>query len=168
MTGQINVNKIAARTGTTITIDTGDALTVDTLKGTATAGSINVVGEGNSTTTNLQQGLCKHWITYDHGGNSAYAGVSGATLRDSLNCSTVTDVSTGIGEPNFTSIMSNNTYSPVLSSHWQGTTTDDHRRYSRFVGPSKFSTSAYAFGSQYVNGTSQDNYITSHVTGDLA
>lgn len=32
----------------------------------------------------------------------------------------------------------------------------------------KFTTGAYAFGAQYVNGSSQDNHITSHVTGDLA
>ena len=145
----------------------GNNVKVNQLSGIDTAGSISVQGEG-SATTNLQQGLCKHWITYDHGGNSAYAGVSGATLRDSLNCSSVTDVSAGIGEPNFTSNMGNDAYSPVLNAHYQGKTTDSERRYSRFVAPSKFSTSAYAFGSQYSNGNSQDNYITSHVTGDLA
>ena len=32
---------------------------VNTLTGTTTAGSIAVTGEGGSTTTNLQQGLCK-------------------------------------------------------------------------------------------------------------
>ena len=35
---------------------------VNTLTGTTTAGSIAVTGEGNSTTTNLQQGLCKVWV----------------------------------------------------------------------------------------------------------
>ena len=34
----------------------------NTLTGTTTAGSISVTGEGNSTTTNLQQGLAKVWI----------------------------------------------------------------------------------------------------------
>ena len=143
-------------------------LKVDKFTGVGTAGSIVVTGEGNSTTTNLQQGLCKHWITYDHDGESGYSDVSGTTLRDSFNTSSVTDAATGIGEPNFTSTMSNTKYSPVLNAHYQGTTTDADRRYSRFVAPAKFSTNAYAFGSQYVNGTSQDNYITSHVTGDLA
>ena len=38
-------------------------LKVDTLTGVTTAGSISVTGEGNSTTTNLQQGLAKAWIT---------------------------------------------------------------------------------------------------------
>ena len=34
-------------------------LKVDTITGVTTAGSISVTGEGNSTTTNLQQGLAK-------------------------------------------------------------------------------------------------------------
>ena len=37
-------------------------LKVDTLTGVTTAGSISVTGEGNSTTTNLQQGLAKAWV----------------------------------------------------------------------------------------------------------
>ena len=36
-------------------------LKVNTLTGVSTAGSIAVTGEGNSTTTNLQQGLDKAW-----------------------------------------------------------------------------------------------------------
>ena len=37
-------------------------LKINTLTGVSTAGSIAVTGEGNSTTTNLQQGLCKSWV----------------------------------------------------------------------------------------------------------
>ena len=37
-------------------------LKVNTLTGVSTAGSIAVTGEGNSTTTNLQQGLIKAFI----------------------------------------------------------------------------------------------------------
>ena len=40
-------------------------LRVDNLKGSTTGGSINVLGEGTSATTNLQQGLCKVWINFD-------------------------------------------------------------------------------------------------------
>jgi hypothetical protein len=40
-------------------------LKTNTLTGTSTAGSIAVTGEGNSTTTNLQQGLVKMWIRLD-------------------------------------------------------------------------------------------------------
>ncbi len=37
-------------------------LKTNTLTGTSTAGSIAVTGEGNSTTTNLQQGLAKLFV----------------------------------------------------------------------------------------------------------
>ena len=37
-------------------------LKVDKFTGVTTAGSIDVTGEGNSTTTNLQQGLAKAWV----------------------------------------------------------------------------------------------------------
>ena len=37
----------------------------NTLTGTTSAGSILVTGEGGSTTTNLQQGLTKTWVTID-------------------------------------------------------------------------------------------------------
>ena len=42
-------------------------LKVDKFTGVTTAGSIDVTGEGNSTTTNLQQGLAKAWVQYDMG-----------------------------------------------------------------------------------------------------
>ena len=41
-------------------------LRVDNLKGSTTGGSINVLGEGTSATTNLQQGLTKAWLNVDN------------------------------------------------------------------------------------------------------
>ena len=61
-------------------------LKVDKFTGVTTAGSISVTGEGNSTTTNLQQGLCKCWAKYD----------AGSSLNDSFNVATLTDSGTGI------------------------------------------------------------------------
>ena len=62
----------------------------DTLTGTSTAGSISVTGEGNSTTTNLQQGLVKVWLHFDQKGDS------GSTQAlDSFNVGSVTDNGTG-------------------------------------------------------------------------
>ena len=58
-------------------------LKTNTLTGTSTAGSIAVTGEGNSTTTNLQQGLVKAWCNYDGGSNS---------LSDNFNIGSITDV----------------------------------------------------------------------------
>ena len=62
-------------------------LKVDTITGVTTAGSIAVTGEGNSTTTNLQQGLCKAW--------SNITGTGTASLDDSLNIASLTDNGTG-------------------------------------------------------------------------
>ena len=60
-------------------------LKVDKFTGVTTAGSISVTGEGNSTTTNLQQGLCKAW----------FQASSDTTLTDSFNISSGTDNGTG-------------------------------------------------------------------------
>ena len=59
-------------------------LKTNTLTGTSTAGSIAVTGEGNSTTTNLQQGLCKVWISMD----------AGQTDNNSFNVSSRSDEAT--------------------------------------------------------------------------
>ena len=71
-------------------------LKVDKFTGVTTAGSIDVTGEGNSTTTNLQQGLCKMWARLD--------GTGTIGLDDSFNVSGTTDVGTG----NYTFTFSNN------------------------------------------------------------
>ena len=60
-------------------------LKVDKFTGVTTAGSIDVTGEGNSTTTNMQQGLAKAW----------FQASSDTTLSDSFNISSGTDNGTG-------------------------------------------------------------------------
>jgi len=82
-------------------------LKVDTLTGVTTAGSIDVTGEGNSTTTNLQQGLCKHWISVD---------MSSAAVLDSFNAGSITDNGTGDFTNTITSVMSNDDYSNTIGS----------------------------------------------------
>ena len=72
-------------------------LKTNTLTGTSTAGSIAVTGEGNSTTTNLQQGLAKMW----HRSSDA------ASPTDSLNVSGGTDNGTGDFTYAFTNNMGN-------------------------------------------------------------
>ena len=62
-------------------------LKVDTLTGVTTAGSIDVTGEGNSTTTNLQQGLLKAWANLDGSGTVG--------VNDSFNTTSITDNGTG-------------------------------------------------------------------------
>jgi hypothetical protein len=62
-------------------------LKVDKITGVTTAGSIDVTGEGGSTTTNLQQGVLKAW-TVD-------ASSSAGTVGDSFNNSSFSDDGTG-------------------------------------------------------------------------
>ena len=87
---------------------------VNTLTGTSTAGSIAVTGEGNSTTTNLQQGLAKAWITHQHGD----------TVDDSFNQSAITDSGTGDFTCNFSSNMASATY---IVPNCGSTYADQHR-----------------------------------------
>ena len=47
-------------------------LVLDNIAGRTTAGSITIVGESNSTTTNLQQGLAKAWAGGADDGTSAF------------------------------------------------------------------------------------------------
>ena len=74
-------------------------LKVDSLTGVTTAGSISVTGEGNSTTTNLQQGLAKAWASYEM--------YSSDTIRGSFNVSSKADNGTGASTLSWTNSMQN-------------------------------------------------------------
>ena len=131
-------------------------LKVDTITGVTTAGSIAVTGEGNSTTTNLQQGLTKSWLSYNHDGNS---------VRDSFNVASVTDVATGRFEPAYTNNMSNANYSAYGSSQHAGT-------LRLATGSDTYSTSATDYYVQYNNSGTDTAYdypkVSAAVSGDLA
>ena len=82
-------------------------LKVNTLTGVSTAGSIAVTAEGNSTTTNLQQGLIKYWVNYNHLGDA---------VRDSFNSASKTDHATGDFSIGMTNAMSSSNYSTTFNS----------------------------------------------------
>lgn len=75
-------------------------LKVDKFTGVTTAGSIDVTGEGNTNTTNLQQGLVKHWVNYDF---------TTQTIDGSNNSSSGTDHSAGHYTSNFTTNLNSAT-----------------------------------------------------------
>ena len=81
----------------------GSQLKVDTITGVSTAGSVAVTGEGNSTTTNLQQGLGKSWANINQN--------SSTSIRDSFNTSGIVDEATGRHTISFTTSMGNINYS---------------------------------------------------------
>ena len=78
-------------------------LKVDKFTGVTTAGSILVTGEGNSTTTNLQQGLAKMWNFVNQSDGSP-------AIADSFNCSSLEDEATGRTFNNLTNNMSSATF----------------------------------------------------------
>ena len=86
-------------------------LEVDKISGTTTAGSIAVTGEGNSTTTNLQQGLAKLWSVWDSSNGSS---------KDSFNSASLTDNATGRWTNNFTNNMGNVNYSVTAAAAHSG------------------------------------------------
>ena len=100
-------------------------IAIDKLKGVTAAGSMLVVGEGGTTTTNLQQGLLKGWMNLDGSGTIA--------ILDSFNVSGATDNGTGEYTQTHTNAMNNALYSVAVSS--------------------KRSTSGNRSGSQHQDGT---------------
>ena len=87
-------------------------LNVDTIKGKSTEGSISIQGEG-SKTTNLQQGLCKHFNFYNQ---------TSETVFDSFNQSSVTDNTGGDYVSNFTNSFSNVNYGSTGIAQRQNST----------------------------------------------
>ena len=83
-------------------VDSSGHVKLDTVKGYTSAASVNVVGEGGSTTTNLQQGLAKHWVQMNGTGTVA--------VHDSFNNASLTDNGTGFYNFNLTNSMSNDDY----------------------------------------------------------
>ena len=123
-------------------------LKVDALTGVTTAGSISVTGEGNSTTTNLQQGLLKAWAET----NSA-----GTAINDSFNIASLVDTNTGQQTCNYTNDFATGSY-PVV------TTGQSVSSNNTFSGSSAGSWIVYSFnGSAY-----SDMAMSTIASGDLA
>jgi hypothetical protein len=93
-------------------------LKVDKFTGVTTAGSIDVTGEGNSTTTNLQQGLLKCWSTVEMDNSN--------NIPDSFNSSGITDNGSGTPEFNFTNSMSTAASYVFAGSGHDGTFINEH------------------------------------------
>ena len=83
---------------------TNSEVTIASNKFVGTAsGTMTVVGEGGTTQTNLQQGLCKAWCRFDDG-----------TSSDSFNIASVTDHGTGDYQVFIANDMANATYTASL------------------------------------------------------
>jgi len=136
-------------------------LKVDSLTGVTTAGSISVTGEGNSTTTNLQQGLAKASINFTQ--------VSTQTIRSSVNFSSLTDAGTGqTSNISFTSSMSDSLF--VGSFYTNATVSLARNNFNNQYAGGFGDKSTGSFGTySYGDSGAVDSSITDvNIHGDLA
>ena len=133
---------------------------VNTLTGTTTAGSISVTGEGNSTTTNLQQGLIKSWINFE--------GTNTSNTRDSFNITSITDDATGRQTVTIANDMANANYCATAGGCFDVTQADDTQARQ---GPAvnNFATGSFRTHCGSNTYSANDwNIVTAQVSGDLA
>ena len=137
-------------------------IAIDKLKGASSAGSMLVIAEGGTNTTNLQQGLNKAFCSYDFDTDQ---------VRSSFNIGSVTDRGTGSLYGNFTNNMGSATGYTCTS----GTTAndpgsmanDDTNRYSLISAD----TAARYSQNNVVVGTGaviNDEAVQGIIVGDLA
>jgi len=132
-------------------------LKVDTITGVTTAGSVAVTGEGNSTTTNLQQGLAKVWC-------SATIATNTHTIQDSLNVTSLTDGGAGITSVVITNDMNNDDYSVSACLGISGS-----RLFASLNANSDIATGSYKMNSiNYAGGFEDYDNFGSSIHGDLA
>ena len=132
---------------------------VNKLTGTSTAGSILVTGEGNSTTTNLQQGLAKAFCSWGHTNHTS--GI------ETFNIASITDTGTGNNNVNLTNNMAT-AEAPATSG---GTTFYGTNLYGAGLGPvgSEHTTSSFRhLAARQGTGAQDNDYMVVVVHGDLA
>ena len=94
MAGIVGLTEIQHQNGTSaMTVNTSGNLTIKT-------GTTTVQGEGTNT-TNLQQGLHKHWGTF---------GMDDGAIDDSFNMSSTADIAGGQYNVNITTAMANTNF----------------------------------------------------------
>ena len=127
----------------------------NTLTGTTSAGSINVTGEGGSTTTNLQQGLAKVWVNVQQ--TSTYS------TRDSFNLSSHGDEGTGKSRLTFTNSFGNANHSASgMASNLNNLLGNDNSTHEQ-------TTSTIQVAVFDVGGSVQDgSFVTVSIHGDLS
>ncbi len=137
-------------------------LRVDNLKGSTTGGSINVLGEGTSATTNLQQGLCKAWCNFNQ---------ATPAITDSFNISSVSDDSNGKHTISFSSNFGNTTYATSVYFRRNSDADAGGGYYGSNSSDTK-TASAMKFKAIYIDTSDQNltdyTELCTHFLGDLA
>ena len=83
----IKVDTLQTRSGSTSAVTGAGFVATDQIRGNTAANSVTVVAEGGTVTTNLQQGLAKHWCSLN--------GTSTIAIRDSFNTASIGDGGNG-------------------------------------------------------------------------
>ena len=146
----IKVDTLQTRAGSTAAVTGAGFVATDQIRGNTSAGSTTVVGEGGSTTTNLQQGLAKVWCS---------GASDGASIQDSFNVSSMADTATGVQTPSIANDMVNNDYSVFSCCN------NDTLICPNVKG---IGTGVYSAKMQAPDGTDTDVVMASTVHGDLA
>jgi len=133
-------------------------LKVDKFTGVTTAGSILVTGEGNSTTTNLQQGLCKQWIKFSSANHSTADSFNTTSITDNGTADTTITIANDMASANY-SIGALATDYHVHEKDYNGTdaTATLYRLYTFLVSSTNGSTTA-----------NEEDRVYAHIFGDLA
>ena len=138
---------------------------IDKIGGVASAGTIAVIAEGGTNTTNLAQGLLKMWADLSGGGTPA--------IDDSLNTSSVTDVASGERRINLTTSMGNTNYMVIAGMINDGNSGGTRGAAGHHLGTQ--ATGSVQYKTLYGSTASSDGAVTdSHtqegagIAGDLA
>ena len=124
---------------------------------TAIHGEAGVTSSGSTgATTNLQQGLCKHWVSFDP--------LNSNNMDDSFNNASVTDGGTGIFTFTNTNNMGNAVHAPLIGSEIQSSYQDSA---DAILAAGRTTTGMRAYHVE--NNSATDNGILTMATfGDLA
>jgi len=161
MASEIKVDTIVNAGGdndTGIDLATNDQILLKVANATKltmnSTGQTTIVGEGGSTTTNLQQGLAKVWCAVNQSSSQA--------IRDSFNTASISDEGTGVTRYTYTSAMSNSGYSTT-----QGHSNDNN--FSSLDMASSPSTTTVQLRVNQHDGSAEDAAYANIAThGDLA
>ena len=138
-------------------------LNVDTIVDKAGSGGTNVkvantstyVSDGGAVTQNTVQGLLKSWTVHDS-----------ASISDSFNTGSITDISSGTQEINFTNAMNNVSYAVA---GLLGNNNNSASSTMNLQRPYHWQTSGYKIRSLYLTNTVADySHTDTNVSGDLA
>ena len=161
MASEIKVDTIVNAGGdndTGIDLATNDQILLKVANATKltmnSTGQTTIVGEGGTTTTNLQQGLCKAWINVDN--------QSSFDTLDSFNVSSVADTGTAIITPSWANPFNSANY---VGNGTSGDVSSGDSTPKPYI--QSYATSSYRYDNAHSSHIDADNNaMTAH--GDLA